>query len=55
VEFDLFSTVFETINAEGESVLTPGSYKVIAADAAPVPVSVEKGASASVSERIFVN
>jgi beta-glucosidase len=55
VEFDLFSTIFETINAEGENVLVPGSYSVIAADAAPVPVSVEKGAPAPVSEKILIN
>jgi len=55
VEFDLFSAVFETISAEGESVLLPGSYSVIAADAAPVPVSVEKGAPAPVVEKILIN
>jgi beta-glucosidase len=55
VEFDLFSAVFETISAEGESVLLPGSYSVIAADAAPVPVSVEKGAPAPVVEKIMIN
>jgi beta-glucosidase len=55
VEFDLFSTVFETIDTEGESVLIPGHYSVIAADAAPVPVSVEKGAPAPVAEKILIN
>jgi len=50
-----FSTVFETINAEGESLLVPGSYAVIAADAAPVSVSVEKGAPAPVVEKILIN
>jgi beta-glucosidase len=54
VEFDLFSTVFETVNAEGENTLIPGSYTVIAADSAPLPVSVEKGASAPVSEKIMI-
>jgi len=55
VEFDLFSTVFETISAEGENVLLPGSYSVIASDAAPAPVSVEKGAPAPVVEKILIN
>jgi hypothetical protein len=55
VEFDLFSANFETVNAHGENVLVPGSYKVIAADSAPVPVSVEKGAPAPVSEKIMIN
>ena len=54
VEFDLFSAFFETINPEGESVLIPGSYTVIAADAAPAPVSVEKGAPAPVVEKILI-
>jgi len=44
VEFELPAAAFETVNAEGDSALLPGSYTVIAADAAPVPVSVEKGA-----------
>ncbi|WP_461257608.1 fibronectin type III-like domain-contianing protein, partial [Treponema sp. R80B11-R83G3] len=44
VEFALFSTFFETINTKGESTLIPGSYTIFASDAAPVPVSVEKGA-----------
>ncbi|MDR0319947.1 MAG: glycoside hydrolase family 3 C-terminal domain-containing protein [Treponema sp.] len=44
VEFDLFSSIFETVGADGEYRLLPGTYKVIAADSAPVPVSVEKGA-----------
>jgi beta-glucosidase len=55
VEFDLFSAFFETINAEGANTLIPGSYTVIAADAAHVPVSVEKGAPAPVSEKIMIN
>ena len=54
VEFELPSTAFETVNEEGEYQLLPGSYTVIAADAAPVPVSVEKGASIPVSAKIKV-
>ncbi|GBU29387.1 periplasmic beta-glucosidase [Treponema sp. R8-4-B8] len=55
VEFALFSTFFETFNAKGENTLIPGSYTIFASDAAPVPVSVEKGAPAPVSKKIFVN
>jgi beta-glucosidase len=53
-EFVLPAAAFETVNAEGDSVLLPGSYTVIAADAAPVPVSVEKGAPAPVKAKITV-
>jgi len=55
VEFELPASAFETVNAEGEYVLLPGSYTVIAADAAPVPVSVEKGAPSPVSAKIKVS
>jgi beta-glucosidase len=54
IDFNLPSSVFETVNAEGEYRLVPGFYEVIAADAAPVPVSVEKGAPAPVSVKIKV-
>jgi len=54
VEFELPAAAFETVNAEGNSVLLPGSYTVIAADAAPVPAAVEKGAPAPVKARIRV-
>ena len=54
VEFDLPAAAFETVNAEGDSVLLPGSYTVIAADAAPVPAAVEKGAPAPVTAKIEV-
>jgi len=58
VEFDLAASAFETVNDQGESVLVPGVYKVIAADAAPVPLasplSVEKGAPAPVSATINI-
>jgi beta-glucosidase len=54
VTFDLDAGVFETINAEGESVLLPGSYSIIAADSAPVPVAVEKGAPEPVQAQITV-
>jgi beta-glucosidase len=54
VEFELTSSAFETVNAEGEPVLLPGSYTVIAADAAPVAVAVEKGAASPVSAKILL-
>ncbi|MDR2596457.1 MAG: glycoside hydrolase family 3 C-terminal domain-containing protein [Treponema sp.] len=54
IEFELLSSAFETVNAEGEYVLLPGSYNVIAADAAPIPVSTERGAPAPVSVKIKV-
>jgi beta-glucosidase len=55
VEFELPASAFETVNVEGEYALLPGSYTVIAADAAPVPVSVEKGAPAPVQAKIKVS
>jgi beta-glucosidase len=54
IEFELPSSAFETVNAEGEYVLLPGFYNVIAADAAPVPVSTERGAPAPVSAKVKV-
>jgi len=54
VELELPATAFETIDAEGKAVLLPGSYTVIASDAAPVPVSVEKGAAVPVSATIRI-
>ncbi|MDR2965693.1 MAG: glycoside hydrolase family 3 C-terminal domain-containing protein, partial [Treponema sp.] len=58
VEFDLNAEAFETVNDQGESVLVPGTYSVIAADAAPVPLAsplaVEKGAPVPVSIKINV-
>jgi beta-glucosidase len=54
VEFDLPASVFESVNDKGESVLVPGSYTVIASDAAPLVVSVEKGATKPVSAQVTV-
>ena len=54
VEFELEAAAFETVNAEGENVLVPGSYTVIAADAAPVPAAVEKGAATPASAKLTV-
>ena len=54
-EIELSSSAFETVNAEGESALLPGTYTVIAADAAPVSSwAVEKGAVKPVTISINV-
>jgi beta-glucosidase len=55
VEFELTSAAFESINAHGETILAPGSYSVIAADAAPLAISEDKGASAPVSTKVNVS
>ncbi|MDR2618142.1 MAG: glycoside hydrolase family 3 C-terminal domain-containing protein, partial [Treponema sp.] len=52
VEFELPDSAFATINDQGQAVLEEGSYTIIAADAAPLPVSVEKGAAPPVSVRV---
>ncbi|MCL2764812.1 MAG: glycoside hydrolase family 3 C-terminal domain-containing protein [Treponema sp.] len=54
VDFELQSSAFETVNAEGEYGLAAGSYTIIAADAAPAAVAVEKGAPAPVKAKISV-
>jgi beta-glucosidase len=54
LEFELPASAFESVNAAGESLLVPGVYRVTAADAAPVPVAVEKGAAKPVSAKITV-
>jgi beta-glucosidase len=54
VEFDLPAAAFESVNPQGQSVLVPGRCRVTAADAAPFPVSVEKGAAAPVSALVTV-
>jgi beta-glucosidase len=59
VDFELPRSAFETINNEGAAEYLPGSYTVIAADAAPipgvpVPVAQEKGAPAFVSAKIII-
>ena len=53
-EAELPSSAFETINAEGESVLLQGSYTITAANAAPVLGAAEKGAAKPVSAKINV-
>jgi beta-glucosidase len=51
-EFELPASAFATINGEGQAVLEEGTYTIIAADAAPLPVSIEKGAVPPVSARV---
>jgi beta-glucosidase len=51
--FTLPACAFETVNEAGESVLVAGAYTVIASDAAPVPVAIERGAPPSVSASIL--
>jgi len=53
-EFALPASAFETVCADGSSALVPGSYTVRVADAAPVPVAVEKGAAQPVSAKVTV-
>ena len=54
VEFDLPSSVFETVNSDGEYRLISGSYHITAADAAHAAVAVEKGAAAPIFTKIKV-
>ncbi|MDR2194780.1 MAG: glycoside hydrolase family 3 C-terminal domain-containing protein [Treponema sp.] len=54
VEVTLDASAFESVSDTGETVLIPGSYTVIAADAAPLAVSVEKGAPAPVAAKIEI-
>ncbi|MDR2484760.1 MAG: glycoside hydrolase family 3 C-terminal domain-containing protein [Treponema sp.] len=53
-EFTLSASIFESVNAAGEQELIPGSYTIYAADAAPLPVAAERGASKPVSAKIVV-
>ncbi|MDR1420420.1 MAG: glycoside hydrolase family 3 C-terminal domain-containing protein [Treponema sp.] len=53
-EFELSASAFESVDAEGGSVLVPGSYTVTAAGAAPVPAALEKGAAEPVRAVITV-
>ncbi|MDR1127547.1 MAG: glycoside hydrolase family 3 C-terminal domain-containing protein [Treponema sp.] len=54
VAFNLPSSAFDSVNDEGESILVPGTYTIIAADAAPLAVSVEKGASKPIQATLHV-
>jgi beta-glucosidase len=53
-EIELAAAAFESVNSSGDSVLLPGSYTVTVADAAPLPVALEKGASKPVTAKITV-
>jgi len=55
VEFDLPSSVFETVSEEGEYRLVSGSYHITAADAAHAAIAVEKGAAAPIFTKITIN
>jgi beta-glucosidase len=52
--FTLDAAAFETVNRDGTPVLVPGAYTLTAADAAPLPVSQERGASTPVSAKVTV-
>jgi beta-glucosidase len=54
VDFHLDSGAFESVNAQGEQVLLPGPYRVTVADAAPLPVSRERGAPAPLSDLVTI-
>ncbi|MCL2478710.1 MAG: glycoside hydrolase family 3 C-terminal domain-containing protein, partial [Treponema sp.] len=53
-EIELASSAFETVNADGDYVLLPGSYTITAANAAPVPGAVESGAARPVTVKIQI-
>jgi beta-glucosidase len=52
--FTLDAAAFETVDHNGDSALVPGAYTLTAADAAPLPVSQERGASTPVSAQVSV-
>ncbi|MDR0877056.1 MAG: glycoside hydrolase family 3 C-terminal domain-containing protein [Treponema sp.] len=52
--FELAAQAFESVNAEGGSVLLPGSYTIYAGDAAPLAVAVEKGAPKPAEAKVTV-
>jgi hypothetical protein len=54
VEFILPAAAFESVNDDGDQVLIAGFYTVTAADAAPFPVSLERGASRPVSAKLEI-
>src|SRR5574344_199040 len=55
VPFTLNASAFETIDADGNSVLSPGKYTVTAADAAPTEYAHKLGASKPVCGIVTVN
>ena len=52
VKFSLPKKAFETITAEGESVIQKGEYVITVADAAPFEISEKLGASKSQSQTV---
>jgi beta-glucosidase len=54
LQFELPAGAFMSINAAGESVLLDGVYTVTAADAAPLPAALDKGAIKPVSAKVTV-
>jgi beta-glucosidase len=54
VDFTLDAAAFESVDHQGDSVLVPGAYTVTAADAAPLPISLERGASKPQSVKVTV-
>ncbi|MHB9294583.1 Beta-glucosidase [Pillotina sp. SPG140] len=54
VVFNISSQAFETVDKDGKNVLVPGSYTLIAANAAPVPIALERGAAAPVYASITI-
>ncbi len=52
VRFALDRAAFVTVLASGEETVLPGTYRIIAGESAPLPVSVAKGAAAPVSAEV---
>jgi beta-glucosidase len=52
--FELGQEAFETVNAEGKSVLLPGTYTVTVADSAPIAGAQAKGAAKPVSFKVEI-
>jgi beta-glucosidase len=55
VSFTLPASAFASVNTEGEAVLVPGTYTVIVADAAPLPVAVKRGAATPVRAKMVLS
>lgn len=53
VRFPLDRAAFASVLKSGDEAVLPGAYRVVACDAAPLPVSVAKGASAPVRAEVM--
>ncbi|MCL2229885.1 MAG: glycoside hydrolase family 3 C-terminal domain-containing protein [Treponema sp.] len=53
INFEIDALALETINEQGESMLVPGKYSVIASDAAPVQTAVDKGAPKPIKAPLY--